>query len=528
MQKLLKTIILTVTLSFLFLSCQASIEDENGESVPITKIKLGEAKSWDSSTGKYDAKDHKVSLSKIYNAVYFETQNLKNDGKYIVIEYSDIVGDLRASVTYTDDTDTSYFMDVEKKRIFMLYNQSKTINSIRFQQVGKDNASVVIDQIGFIDTVILEKEPIVDSAAAVTFNSSISAIDFVKKMEVGFNLGNTFDARVNLNDGINSTTYWGQPEPTEDYLKKVSAANAKTIRIPVTWCNHIIDDEYTIDPFWMEKVKKVVDWAYKQGYYIILNEHHSVHDGMGKPLQYHEGYIIRNTPEDISESKAFLTAIWTQITEAFNNSYDEHLIFETMNEPRNTGHEEHMWIPALNTYIDASNCAECIADHKLNNEYNQMILNIIRQSGGNNAKRFVMIPSMSGGYDTALIDNFKMPADTTSDKLILTYHHYPLYDTLWTTNQAYLESSISESYSKINDKFVSKGIPVVVGEIGATATSHLEEIGIILTDDEALLTISYVAKTAAKYGMSVVIWPWEYTWKNVPFAAKVVDAWKAE
>ena len=44
------------------------------------------------------------------------------------------------------------------------------------------------------------------------------------------------------------------------------------------------------------------------------------------------------------ESLRFLKAIWLQYSQAFNNSYDEHLIFETMNEPINCFHE-HDWHP---------------------------------------------------------------------------------------------------------------------------------------------------------------------------------------
>ena len=71
--------------------------------------------------------------------------------------------------------------------------------------------------------------------------------------------------------------------------------------------------------------------------------------------KYDEGYIVRNTQADITESKAFLKAIWTQIAAAFNNSYDEHLIFETLNEPRNPeDSHEHTW--QHNVHIFSSVC----------------------------------------------------------------------------------------------------------------------------------------------------------------------------
>ena len=39
------------------------------------------------------------------------------------------------------------------------------------------------------------------------------------------------------------------------------------------------------------------------------------------------------------ESEKFLLNIWTQITVAFNNGYDHHLLFETLNEPRLRGNQ---------------------------------------------------------------------------------------------------------------------------------------------------------------------------------------------
>ena len=99
------------------------------------------------------------------------------------------------------------------------------------------------------------------------------------------------------------------------------------------------DDEYKIDPYWMEEITRVVDIAYNEGYYVILNSHHDVrglddktHPPMSTPLKYHEGYILRDNQADIEESKRFLKAVWTQICQAFNCSYGERLIFETMNE----------------------------------------------------------------------------------------------------------------------------------------------------------------------------------------------------
>lgn len=210
------------------------------------------------------------------------------------------------------------------------------------------------------------------------FDSKISACDLVKKMGAGWNLANTLEAHSfswqenPCDSGLNSGNSWGEPFATKEIVELGKKYGYKTIRIPVTWYNHIADDKYTIVPVWMARVKQVVDWAYDAGYYVILNEHHSVHgnvqtvrtgDGgfetraMNSPLKYGDGYIVRNNQVDIEESKKFLKAVWTQIGKVFNNGYDERLIFETMNEPRNADHyglnavtgkqSSHEWGPEL-------------------------------------------------------------------------------------------------------------------------------------------------------------------------------------
>ena len=66
----------------------------------------------------------------------------------------------------------------------------------------------------------------------------------------------------------------------------------KAIRIPVTWHNHLVDKEYTIDPEWMERVKKIVDWCIERKMYVILNTHHDNAEYVkNKSISYGDGYF---------------------------------------------------------------------------------------------------------------------------------------------------------------------------------------------------------------------------------------------
>lgn len=96
------------------------------------------------------------------------------------------------------------------------------------------------------------------------------------------------------------------------------------MRIPVTWRDHI-DDEGNISAEWLNRVHEVVDYAYDIGMYVIINVHH---DGGGDP-QF--GAWICNAATDYDGTPARYTRLWEQIAERFQD-YDEHLIFESMNE----------------------------------------------------------------------------------------------------------------------------------------------------------------------------------------------------
>ncbi len=350
----------------------------------------------------------------------------------------------------------------------------------------------------------------------VELDNTLTAMKLAKAMECGWNLGNTLDARSDaskvypFNQGLDSETCWGEVETTKAIIETGIKNGYKTIRIPVTWCNHLTDTNYTIDSKWMARVKQIVDWAYDAGYYVILNEHHSVHDKMSTPLKKCEGYIVR--PEDEAESKAFLKAIWEQISQTFNNSYDEHLIFETMNEPRDTAHE-HCW----NTQPDT--CDICKGEVALVNKYNQLILDTIRSSGGNNANRFVMVPAMGTGINEALKDGFKLPEDSASDRLIVTGHMYPL-DSGGTGHGSHhfdsnTQNEITYNTRSLYSKFVSKGIPVVIGECGAArkASEYNDELqkSVYISDykvtfEDRLKCFSFFAEQAGKYTMPFINW----------------------
>ena len=370
-----------------------------------------------------------------------------------------------------------------------------------------------------------QEQPQVQPRPNVTLNASLSALDIAQKMECGWNLGNSLDYRLcdgnyPCNYGLGAETAWGEVLTTEQIIKTGIQNGYKTIRIPVTWFNHLVDANYTIDPKWMARVKQVVNWAIDAGYYVILNEHHSVRDEIEKPLQRYAGYNIRRGDEE--ETKRFLEAVWKQIAAAFNNEYDEHLIFETLNEPRNIGHKvgsaDHEWEPVPDS------CEECAANVTLLKECNQLILNTIRASGGNNTNRCVMVPALCTGLQPALDLGLGMlPTDSASGKLMATVHWYPL-DGGNTGKYSHhfdiaTKNAIKSNMEQLNQKFVSQGIPVVIGEYGATRKAYDWETDqpiadYVVTYQDRLECFSYLASLAGKYSIPILNWDADNKWKT--------------
>lgn len=335
----------------------------------------------------------------------------------------------------------------------------------------------------------VRSEMIIDSGSKKI--NSKSAEEIVKDMGFGWNLGNTLDATVVLlNGGLSTETTWGMPKTTQAMIKDLKQKGIKTIRIPVSWHNHIINRQYTIDPKWMLRVKEIVDWAIEEDMYVIINCHHD-NNLIANTCNFGNGYYPAKKCSE--ESKLFLSNIWFQICLAFNDGYDEHLIFETMNEPRLAALSNEWWF----NEGDPSG-TEAV---KIINEYNQLILNVIRASGGNNSERIVMFPSYAANPQLAMYQDFKVPQDSSENKLILSAHMYTPYDFAMGEGRDKFDESVKNDLTAILNgvkyKFQDNGIPVVIGEMGATNKNN---------DAERAKWFAYFVGTAKDYGMACIVW----------------------
>lgn len=343
-----------------------------------------------------------------------------------------------------------------------------------------------LDDDGDIDTVDLTllKRGVMDGSLGKTESDEPvqggegfdqTAMEFVANLKLGWSLGNTLDATSDYaSSAYGFETAWGCPYTTKAMIDAVKEAGFNTVRIPVSWGQKMGSaPDYKVSDEWMDRVYEVVGYVLENDMYCILNSHH---DTDWQVPSY----------SNLDAQKAQLTALWTQIGEKFADC-DEHLIFETLNEPRLVDHADE-W---------NGGTAEARA---VVNEMNATCLSAIRASGGNNDKRFVVMPGYCASPIATVINDMQLPDD---DHLIVSIHAYTPYNfalntsgtSSWDINSDSYE--IVQNFERVKAKFIDKGIPVIVGEFGALNKNN---------DSERAEWAEYYVKTATSYGIPCIWW----------------------
>ncbi|MDR0919352.1 MAG: cellulase family glycosylhydrolase [Oscillospiraceae bacterium] len=305
----------------------------------------------------------------------------------------------------------------------------------------------------------------------------MSTAAFVAEMHAGWNLGNTFDA---WNDtagsdqkdyqqafeGNASETSWGNPLTTKAMFETVKAQGFDFVRIPTTWHTHFIDENFTIDPEWMARVQTVVNYAIECDLKVILNTHH-------------EGSVLIPTAEFENYDKEWIVTVWNQIGETFKD-YGDVLMFEGLNEPRTEG-SQYEWNGGTSN------------DRAVVNRLNQTFVDTIRAQGGNNATRFLLVPSYAAGVDNSLLPtygaeqsgtHFEMPNDPANHTIAEIHAYTPWnfagggieegqYDQVFDdADKAAIDSMINQ----IKTCLIDKGYSVVLDEFGTRSTQQENNI----------------------------------------------------
>lgn len=278
-----------------------------------------------------------------------------------------------------------------------------------------------------------------DAAADPLPFRSLTGDELVYEMGLGTNLGNTLDGHSGFTP---SETAWQSAITTKEYMQALHDAGYNTVRIPVTWGNMISGDltsGYTINENWLNRVQEIVDYCVSQDMYAIINIHH---DGAEQT-----GWLLVASDEIDTVYYQF-AEVWRIIAERFKD-YDEHLIFESMNE-----------ITCMEG--NDKNSADAIAyDTPIIMNLNQIFVNVVRSTGSNNTTRWLAAVAhyANNGSNVA----FSLPTDSYNENsgLMFAAHIYKASTNVtWTYSEVY---EVVDGLKRMANKF---NVPMYLGEWG--------------------------------------------------------------
>ena len=158
--------------------------------------------------------------------------------------------------------------------------------------------------------------------------------------------------------------------------------------------------------------------------------------------------------------------------------------------------------------------------------YYQTFVNAVRGAGGHNTNRWLVL---QGTGDTTWLN--ALPTDPTPNRLMVEYHNYtPWQFTQMTSDQSWgnmfyfwgpayhysgnpsrnatwgEEGYIDSGFQQLTDQYVSKGIPVMVGEFQAAGKSFLTGTEATYNSASAHYWNKYLVDSAHVHGLSPFYW----------------------
>ncbi len=310
---------------------------------------------------------------------------------------------------------------------------------------------------------------------------TLNAQEWTRNVVMGWNLGNSLECP-------RTETEWGNPKTTQAMIKAVADKGFNAIRIPVRWINHVNNTtEMAVNPEWLARVKEVVDWALAENMYVIINSHH-------------EDWYDRNPYySKQEENNRKLGALWTSIATYFRD-YGEKLIFAGTNE------------------ITVDWSAPSTEQQKVQNSYNQTFVDAVRNTGGKNYYRNLVVQTFACSPYHGL-NGFTIPNDKVEGRLSVEFHYYDPYDycgncTYYYWGEAYkdkgsiitnsTESTITNLFDRIFNTWMKQGLGVVMGEYGVS--NHFTNDDKQTQMENMQYYLKCVVGEARKHGFAAFAW----------------------
>lgn len=343
-------------------------------------------------------------------------------------------------------------------------------------------------------------------AEEVKGQENTPSLAYVEAMGNGWNLGNTFDSFDEHGDRGEES--WGNPKVTKELIRAVKDKGFQTIRMPFTSHMRIggPEEEYTIDSEFLDRYEEVVNWALEEDLYVMVNVHHDSW-----------AWLTHWNGEEEAEEFIKYTRIWEQLLERFKD-YGDKVLFESINEPEFPVSEEEQiqYVTLLN----------------------ETFYHMARESGGNNAGRMLVFPSVYTDHSQNRLDALYEQITVWEDPhIIATVHYYG--DWVYSTNigktrfdeplwgNVTPRTSAIEVFDRVAETFVDNGIGVIIGEYGLLGYDKSETINQFGETYKYLEFVNYYAR---EKGMNLILWDngqhinrQTYDWHHPPFG-EIIEA----
>ncbi len=316
-------------------------------------------------------------------------------------------------------------------------------------------------------------------APSLALPADLEAWAAAPRMGPGVNIGNTLDNTTKWETG------WGNPPITEGYVRALAGLGFKTVRLPVAWDTYAVDG--VIQPEKLARVGEVADWILAAGMFCVIDIHW---DG---------GWIDSSNKEHFADTFATFSpaaekkyrAYWSQISTFFAGR-NQRLLFEALNEETkfdNAGTPEQAY--ATLTRV------------------NQLFIDTVRNTGGNNAKRLLVVTGYSTDITKTSSLDYRLPRDTVPHRLFISVHYYTPWpfvgmteDASWgkkadTWGSASDVAELNRLFDMMADFCTRNDTPAFIGEFGASPKKEVES---------RVRWMSAVTKAALTRKMVPVLW----------------------
>ncbi len=356
------------------------------------------------------------------------------------------------------------------------------------------------------------------TAFAAKANEFETAHEAVANMHAGLHIGLTFESmdfedEWFSDDGVNPgwdenhqgrdpevfETAWGNPPVTKKYIAAIKNAGFDSVCFYVSWGNHADKDANIYEP-WLDRIQEVVDMILEQDMYCIMTSADN------------SAVYLQPTKESFTENSAKYAKIWKQVATRFRD-YDEKLLFGGANESYGEGTDEN------GNYIQYWSWQPDGADFiEWHNRINELFVDTVRATGGNNKWRNLVITTFSANIGTGpngdaqgtpeVFDQFRLPDDKYDGHQLIDIHYYMPNDFSFPDHDMgqYATSEWGSEYDvwKLENDFAymntlqeRTGAPIIIGEHGAVYKNN---------EDEIVEYLEAYLNQANKYGIATFWW----------------------